>query len=91
MRNRLPLKEYLATLNERKKTSKVYTPYQMLGLELAEILEDEKHKSLYIKLAKTRDNRTLIELAKDIAARKNIKNKGAYFMRMIQTRDKQGK
>jgi len=36
---------YLAQLRERKKESRVYTAYQAAGLALAEILEDEKHKS----------------------------------------------
>jgi len=50
---------------------------------LAEILEDKKHKSLYMKLAKRHGAQKLIELAKDVASRKNVKNKGAYFMYML--------
>ena len=56
----------------------------MTGLELAEILDDAEHKSLYIKLAKENDERKLLEIAKDIASKKNVRNKGAYFMKMIQ-------
>jgi len=51
---------------------------------IAEILHDDKHKALYIKLAKERNQNKLLELAKGIAERPNIKNKGAYFMKMVQ-------
>lgn len=76
-------KDYLGLLKERKKTSRVYTQHQSVGLALAEILDDETHKSLYMKLAKKHDTQTLIGLAKDVASRKNVKNKGAYFMRLL--------
>lgn len=78
---------YLDLLNDRAKKSRVYKPYQMAGLALAEILEDPKHKSLYIKLAKLYDNEELLRLAKDISERKNIKNKGAYFMKIWKSLD----
>ncbi|PIR06913.1 hypothetical protein COY65_01630 [Candidatus Jorgensenbacteria bacterium CG_4_10_14_0_8_um_filter_39_13] len=74
---------YLAQLRERKKESRVYTAYQAAGLALAEILEDEKHKSLYMKLAKNYNSTELITLAKNVASRKSIKNKGAYFMKVL--------
>ena len=74
--------EYLNQYKERAKTSRVYRKYQMTGLALAEILEDDKHKSLYIKLAKNGNDEKLIRLAKNVAERKNIKNKGAYFMNL---------
>ncbi len=75
--------DYMKRLKERTKTSKIYKTYQMTGLELAEILGDKEHKSLYIKLAKENDERKLLEIAKDIASKKNIRNKGAYFMRVV--------
>lgn len=75
--------EYLELLKERAKKSKVYSPHQMTGLMLAEILGDEKHKSLYIKLAKKYKADKLLTLAKSVAERKNVKNKGAYFMRLL--------
>ena len=49
---------------------------------------DERHKALYIKLAKENDAERLLALAKDIAERKNVQNKGAYFMRVWQIRFK---
>jgi len=76
-------KEYLKLLKERSKTSRVYKKFQLTGLIIAQLLNDEKHKSLYIKLAKKHDNDKLIALAKDISERKNIKNKGGYFMRIL--------
>lgn len=74
---------YLKTLKERKMTSRVYKKHQLIGLELATVLDDPGHKSFYIKLAKEKNAEKLFRVAKDVASRKNIRNKGAYFMRMI--------
>ena len=76
--------DYKELLKKRAKESRVYTSYQMTGLLLAEILNDESHKSLYIKLAKGGDMNKLIRLAKSVAEKKDIKNRGAYFMRLLQ-------
>jgi hypothetical protein len=75
---------YLKKLRQRGKDSHVYRKYQLIGLEIAQILHDEKHKSLYIKLAKERGADRLMRLAKEVADRKNIKNQGAYFMKLLQ-------
>lgn len=80
-------KEYFKLLKERSKTSRVYKSHQMTGLTLAEILEDQEHKSLYMRLSKIYDNHELIRLAKNLAERKNIENKGAYFMKVLQASD----
>jgi hypothetical protein len=74
---------YLKKLAGRAKESHIYRKYQLTGLEIAGILQDEKHKALYIKLAKELDGHRLVQIAKDIAERKNVKNKGAYFMKVI--------
>jgi hypothetical protein len=79
--------KYVAELKRRGKESHVYKKYQLLGLEISQILADEKHKALYIKLAKEQDAETLMRLAKDISGRANIKNKGAYFMTMLKERN----
>lgn len=76
-------KEYMEMFRERAKKSRVYSKHQMTGLMLAEILEDNKHKALYMRLAKKHDNEKLIRIAKDIAEKKNIRNKGAYFMKVL--------
>jgi len=82
--------DYRELLKKRAKESKVYTSHQLTGLLLAEILKDEGHKSLYIKLAKEHGSDKLIKLAKSVAERKNVKNMGAYFMRLLETYEKKG-
>lgn len=73
---------YLDEIKKRKKDSKVYKEFQLTGLELADILDDREHKSLYIRLAKTNSRQKLMAVAKDVADRRNVKNLGAYFMKM---------
>ena len=75
-----PEKDYMEILRERSKKSHVYQKHQMVGLMLSEILKDEKHKALYIKLAKEHDQQGLLETARQVANKMNVKNKGAYFM-----------
>ncbi|HVZ58941.1 MAG TPA: hypothetical protein VG935_04290, partial [Patescibacteria group bacterium] len=53
--------------------------FQTFGIHLSEVLDDYKHKSLYIKLAKT-TNRALLEKALSFASDSTAKNKGALFM-----------
>ena len=76
--------DYLKELQKRGGQSKVYRKYQLVGLEIAEFLKDEKHKSLYIKLAKQDNPERLLGIAKEISKNKNIKNKGAYFMTVVK-------
>ena len=76
-------KDYIKTLKERGKQSHVYKKFQLTGLIIAQLLEDEKHKSLYIKLAKEYNNEELMRLAKDVSERKKIEHKGAYFMKIF--------
>lgn len=79
------LKEtYLAELARRGKESHVYRKYQLIGLEISQALRDERHKALYIKLAKEGSGERLLALAKDVAARDSVKNKGAYFMAILK-------
>lgn len=53
--------------------------FQTFGIHLSESLDDYKHKSLYIKLAKT-VHRSILEKALSFAIDSNAKNKGALFM-----------
>jgi hypothetical protein len=76
--------KYVDELKRRGKESHVYKKYQLIGLEISQILSDEKHKALYIKLAKEADADMLMRLAKDVAERANVKNKGAYFMSLVK-------
>jgi hypothetical protein len=77
-------REYIKTLAKRSKESKIYKPFQSTGLMLAEILNDQEHKAIYIRLCKIYDNQELIIKARDVAERRGIKNMGAYFMKMIK-------
>lgn len=53
--------------------------YQSFGVHLAEKLQDERRKSLYIKLAKTHP-RPVLEKALRFVVDSNARNKGALFM-----------
>ncbi|MCX7616299.1 MAG: hypothetical protein N2Z68_02825 [Patescibacteria group bacterium] len=75
--------EYLKLLKKRAFVSRIYRSYQLVGLTLASLLSDRKHKTLYIKLAKEIDNQLLLELVKDIAQR-NLKKPAAYFMAVLE-------
>lgn len=53
--------------------------FQSFGIHLAEELDDFKHKSLYIKLAKMH-HRAILEKALSFCVDSKAKNKGALFM-----------
>ena len=75
--------DFLETLRKRARQSKVYRSYQLTGLEISQLLEDEQHKALYIKLAKEGSADRLLALAKEVRDRKNVKKRGAYFMKLL--------
>lgn len=75
--------QYWDILKERVEKSRSYHPHQVMGLEVATLLEDLKHKALYIKLAKKHGSDKILRLAKMVAENKNIKNKGGYFMKVL--------
>jgi|GEM_PF-939241 len=80
----MPLDEnYLNLLKERSKKSHVYREYQLTGLEVAEMLHDQTHKALYMKLAKQYGVSALFSVARRIYDQKEVKNKGAYFMKVF--------
>lgn len=66
----------------------MYRKFQLDGLEISQILDDEKHKALYIRLAKERDADKLRALAREVAEKTDIKNKGAYFMACLSNTKK---
>ena len=76
-------KDYMEVLRERSKKSHIYKKYQMVGLMLAEILHDDAHKALYMKLAKKHDHDKLVDITRSVADKINVKNKGAYFMSVL--------
>jgi len=53
--------------------------FQSFGIYLAEQLDDYKHRSLYIKLAKT-VHRSILEKALSFVVDSNARNKVALFM-----------
>ena len=62
-----------------QKDKYVSREFQTFGLHLADQLDDYKHRSLYIKLAKT-THRSLLEQALSFAVDSTATNKGALFM-----------
>lgn len=60
-------------------TKYVSRDFQMYGLELAEKLDDYKHRSLYIKLAKQHP-RAVLDKAYSFVSDSAADNKGALFM-----------
>ncbi len=79
--------DYLKILKKRSRESRVYKKYQLFGLEIAEILGDERHKSLYIKMAKEGGGENLLRLAKEIREKDSVRNKGAYFMKIVSKKN----
>src|SRR5690242_5328826 len=57
--------------------------FQAFGVHLAEELNDMKHKSLYIRMAKT-EHRAILEKALSFVADSKANNKGALFMWKIK-------
>ncbi len=53
--------------------------FQSFGVHLAEVLDDYKHKSLYIKMAKT-EHRAILEKALSFVSDSKAQKKGALFM-----------
>lgn len=53
--------------------------FQTFGIYLSEQLDDYKHKSLYMKLAKE-THRSILEKALSFAVDSGARNKGALFM-----------
>ena len=64
--------------------------FQSFGIHLSESLDDPKHKSLYIKLAKT-TNRALLEKALSFAIDSKVDRKGAIFMWKLTQLKKESK
>lgn len=62
--------------------------FQTFGLHLADSLNDHKHKSLYMKLAKT-VHRSILEQALTFAIDSTATNKGALFMWKLKELRKQ--
>ena len=77
-----PFSGYLEKMKDRAKNTRVRTKHQMIGLEIADILGDRRHKALYMKIAKDSSPDEALTIAKSIAENGGVKNKGAYFMKV---------
>lgn len=76
---------------EQEEDKYISREFQQYGYELAEELNDLKHKSLYIKLAKETP-RGLLEAAKSfVKDAENVKSKGRLFMWKLQQLKKESK
>lgn len=64
--------------------------FQSYGIYLSEELGDYKHKSLYIKLAKT-THRSILEKTLSFVKDSSAKNKGALFMWKLKQLKEEGK
>lgn len=83
--------DYLKMLKERAKRSHVRHKHQLVGLQIAQELGDQKHKALYMKLAKHGNQAKLRWLAADVADRRGVKSRGAYFMATLLKNEKEAK
>jgi hypothetical protein len=73
------LKQIMEDKNPVERNKFVTREYQDFGYRLAMELQDERHKSLYIKLAKETD-RKILEQCRSFVVDSNADNKGALFM-----------
>ncbi|MBW6441558.1 hypothetical protein K0B04_01440 [Patescibacteria group bacterium] len=73
----------ISDIMQGKKFSRDYRcshEFQAYGNRLAEELGDKKHRTLYIKLAKTEDRSLLEEARISVTSSKKAKTKGRLFM-----------
>ena len=78
------IKEILAAKNFLDRKKYITKEFQDFGLRLAKELGDERHKSLYIKLAKTVPRQLLEEARIFIKDASNVKSKARLFMWKIK-------
>lgn len=73
----------ISEIMQGKKFSRDYRrshEFQAYGNRLAEELDDKKHTSLYIKMAKTEDRNILEQARIAVTSSKKAKTKGRLFM-----------
>jgi len=78
-----PLKSLLDKYDWNRKNY-ITREFQDYGYRLAMELDDEKHKALYIKLAKQYPRQILEQARNFIKDARNVKNKGRLFMWKIK-------
>ena len=77
------LKQILDEKSKPEKNKYISREFQDYGYRLAKELDDEAHKSLYIRLAKIVD-RAILEQARRFVSDSKADNKGALFMRKMK-------
>lgn len=65
---------------EKEKQRRISREWQDYAYRLALELDDEEHKSLYMKLAKEKDRALLEEARSFVKGASEVENKGALFM-----------
>jgi len=77
-------KDYITTLKERGTKSHAYSKHQLVGLMIADLLDDREHKSFYMRLARSRNISSILSIARDVSERISVSQKGAYFMKILK-------
>jgi len=76
--------QILANYDYKEQKKYISREFQDYGLRLAKELDDESHKSLYIKLAKTTPRKILEEARIFVKDAYKVRNKGRLFMWKIK-------
>ena len=80
------LSDYIKLLKKRADTSHVHTKHQLVGLQIADMLNDRERKTFYIKLAKYNDEQDIRNLAKISIEKASINIPAAYFIKIAKER-----
>lgn len=80
----------IAEVKFKDRPKNISKEFQMYGVYLAESLQDTKHYSLYIKLAKNIDRKLLEEALNFTKGYTSAKSKARVFMWRLQQLQKQG-
>lgn len=80
MKDMKSIKSAIAQVRFKDRPKNISTEFQMYGIYLAESLDDTKHYSLYIKLAKSVERHLLDEALTYTKGYTNAKSKGRVFM-----------
>lgn len=75
-----PIAKAIAEVKFKDRPKNISKEFQMYGVYLAESLDDTKHYSLYIKLAKNMDRKILEEALNFTKGYYGAKNKAKVFM-----------
>lgn len=74
------LNKIIGKLERKKESHRISQEFQDFGVRLAELLGDNSHKSLYIKLAKEKPRKALEDALSYVSDYSSARNKGRLFM-----------